>query len=406
MSPKSLYLTANTESVYYGGWLDLQDGPMVVESPPNTLGMVNDFFFRYVTDLGIAGPDKGQGGKFLFLPPDYAGEVPEGYFVFQSPTYGNWLFWRGFLENGDAAPGIEAAREYVRVYPLARPEDREKVRLKDVSGNEHNTVHANDAAFFEEIHTLIDEEPAAAFSPEILGLLAGIGIEKGKPMPTDASWRATLSEAAAVGNATARAITFRQKGRKTLDGVFYYEDSAWFTPFIGGSHEFVRNGARLLDARTMFHYPATAISPAMVLKIVGAGSQYGVAAVDADGTYLDGSQTYRLRLPAGIPAKDFWSVVIYDPQTRSLLQTDQESPGLNSQRNNPEVNSDGSIDIYFSPEAPMGKEANWVHTVPRKGWFTILRLYGPLEPWFDKTWRPGEIELMPGTTPDLTQAGG
>ena len=132
----------------------------------------------------------------------------------------------------------------------------------------------------------------------------------------------------------------------------------------------------------------------MAIKMVGVGSQYGIAAVDAKEEYLDGSNTYRLRLPANIPAKDFWSIVIYDTQTRSLLQTDQEFPSLNSERNAVVMNKDGSTDIYFGPTAPKGKENNWIQTVPGKGWFVVLRLYGPLEPWFEKTWRPGEIELV------------
>jgi len=198
----------------------------------------------------------------------------------------------------------------------------------------------------------------------------------------------------AVGNATARAITFQQEGNEITSEGFLDEDTAWFIPFIGGSHEFIRNGARLLDARTMFHYPATAITPAMAIQMVGVGSQYGIACMDVDKKYLDGSKTYKLTLPKGIPAKDFWSIVVYDPQTRSLLQTDYQFPSLNSERNDVVANADGSTDIYFGPEAPAGKESNWIQTVLGKGWFVILRIYGPLESWFDQTWRPGEIELV------------
>jgi hypothetical protein len=149
----------------------------------------------------------------------------------------------------------------------------------------------------------------------------------------------------------------------------------------------------LLDARAMFFYLATMTTPAMVVAKVGAGSQYAFAATDSRGRYLDGGRAYRLSLPKDIPAKDFWSVVVYDPQTRSLLQTPRSSrPSLNSQTGGVVTNTDGSTMIYFGPEAPAGKESNWIQTVPGKGWFTILRLYGPLEQWFTGTWRPGEIE--------------
>ena len=130
----------------------------------------------------------------------------------------------------------------------------------------------------------------------------------------------------------------------------------------------------------------------MVVKMAGIGSQYAVAERDARGRYLEGSKSYRLHLPPNIPAKDFWSVIVHDPQTRSMLQTDQQFPSISSQKQGLVVNADSSVDVYFGAEPPAGKEANWIQTLPGKGWFVALRLYGPLEPWFDKTWRPGEIE--------------
>ena len=202
-----------------------------------------------------------------------------------------------------------------------------------------------------------------------------------------------LTDAVAVGNATARAIWIRSRE----EGTFLYPNSGWYTAFVGGSHEFLKDkaeGGRYLDARVLFHYFATVITPAMVVPMVGAGSQYAMSNVDKDSNYLDGAKTYKLNIPADVPAKDFWSIVAYDPQTRSQLQTGQPFPAKNNQRHKMDVNKDGSIDLYFAPQAPKGKEANWIQTVPGKGWFTALRLYGPLEPWFDKTWRPGEIELV------------
>jgi hypothetical protein len=132
----------------------------------------------------------------------------------------------------------------------------------------------------------------------------------------------------------------------------------------------------------------------MSVKIIGGGSQYAVNAVDADGNYLDGAKNYRLHLPPNIPVKTFWSIIPYDPQTRSILQTDQRDTALSSDTGTVKPNADGSVDVYFGPKAPAGKESNWIQTVPRKGWFILLRLYGALEPWFDKTWRPGEIEVV------------
>jgi hypothetical protein len=214
---------------------------------------------------------------------------------------------------------------------------------------------------------------------------------KGKPFAPDARMKKLLTEAAAIGNAASRAIVFLPRDR---DFYYYPGESAWTSPFVGGSSEFIASGARLLDARVGFFYAATGISPAMAVKTVGGGSQYAMVTVDADRNYLDGAKNYRLRLPPNIPVKTFWSLIPYDTQTRSVLQTDQRDTALSSQTGTVKANADGSVDIYFGPAAPTGKESNWIQTVPGKGWFTILRLYGALEPWFDKTWRPGEITLV------------
>jgi hypothetical protein len=390
LDSKSLWLTPNTETVYAASWLDLKNGPVVVESPPNTLGIVDDFWFRYVTDLGNAGPDKGKGGKFLFLPPGYTGDVPEGYFVFKSATYGNWFATRGFVVNGDTKPAVENFKKHLRIYPLAKAANPPETKFINVSGNAHNTIHANDYRFYEEINELVQEEPNEAIDPETLGRLAAIGIEKGKPFAPDARMKKILSEAAVVGNATARSILYANRDKD----IFFYPNSFWEVGILGGNHEFLRNGVRLLDARTRMFYYATGITPAMVAKMVGVGSQYLINSHDAQGNYFDGGKNYKLRIPANPPVKTFWSIVLYDPQTRSLLQTDQQFPSIGSQQKGLQTNADGSVDVYFGPKAPAGKENNWVQTLPGKGWNTVLRLYGPLEPYFDKTWQPGEIELV------------
>lgn len=393
LDSRSLLLTGNTESVYAMTWLDLKNGPVVVESPPNTLGMVNDFWFRYVTDLGIVGPDQGKGGKYLFLPPGYEGEVPPGYFVFKSPTYNNLLMWRGFLVKDDPRPAVTNFKQSTKVYPLSAAAHPPANKFINLSGREVNTIHANDFGFFNEVNQIVQEEPSTALDPERLGLLAAIGMVKGQPFAPDAALKKTLTEAAAVGNATARAILFATRDKS----AYYYPNSAWRTAFVGGSHEFLREGARLLDARSLYHYYATLVTPAMAKAMAGVGSQYAMNDRDAKGNYLDGGKTYRLRIPANPPVKNFWSLVIYDSQTRSMLQTDQQFPSIGSQRPEMMMNDDGSVDVYFGPtpqSAPKGKEGNWIQTVPGKSWNTLLRLYGPLPAWFDKTWKPGEIELI------------
>lgn len=199
-----------------------------------------------------------------------------------------------------------------------------------------------------------------------------------------------LSEAVAIGNATARAISYRVRKKD----MYFYTDRQWYSSFAGGSHEFMNNGALVLDDRIQFHFAATGITPAMAMSSVGTGSAYAATSTDSQGNYLDGAKTYSVTLPAPIPANQFWSFMVYSGQTRSMLETDQRLAGLDS--NNPSVkpNKDGSYTIWFGPKAPKGHEGNWIQTMPNKSYFTMLRLYGPLEPWFDKTWKPGDFELV------------
>ena len=391
MDSHSLFLTGNTESIYNLMWLDTKAGPLVIETPPNILGMIDDHWFQYVGDVGNAGPDKGKGGKYLLLPPGYEGEIPEGYFVLRTSTYGNLFFWRGFLENGSTATAVENTRKFAKVYPLSDAANPPPMKIVNVSGKEFNTIHSNDFHFYEEVNNIVQYEPNEAYHPEVLGQLAAIGIEKGKPFAPDERMKKILTEAVAVGNATARTITFKTR----MKDAYYYPDSAWFTGFVGGSYEFLMQpGVRYLDARVLFHYYATGITPAMAIKRVGIGSQYAGATTDKDRKPLDGSKTYKIHLPPNIPAKEFWSFVVYDNQTRSMLQTDQQFPSIGSDKKDIVINADGSVDVWFGPTAPEGHEANWVQTVPGKGWNVLLRLYGPLESWFDKTWKPGEFELV------------
>ena len=323
---------------------------------------MDDFWFHYITDLGNAGPDKGKGGKYLFLPPDYKGQVPKGYYVFKPKTFGHWFGTRGFQVNGDPRPAVDSIKQHLRIYPLAQASKPPATNFVNVSGKAFNTIHAMDFSYFEEVNEVVQEESSDAIDPETLGLLASIGIVKGKPFAPDARMKAILTEAASVGNATARTLAYRSR----LQEARLYPDSAWETPFIGGSHEFLREGARLLDARSFFFFYATGITPAMSMKIVGAGSQYAAAFVDSKNQPLDGSKTYRLRLPPNIPVKDFWSLVIYDSQTRSMLQTDQQFPSIGSQKKGVVINPDTSVDVYFGPKPPSGTRGQLGSDVARQ----------------------------------------
>lgn len=401
MDSKPLFLTGNTSTLYVIPVLDLKaDGPMVLDVPQGMLGAFNDAWFGYMQDIGPFGQDKGKGGKYLVLPPDYEGAVPDGYFVVQSPTYRVWTFMRGSI-----AKGLEAAvanvKDNLRIYPLAQKDSPPAMEFVSGTGKSFNTIHTNDFHFYEHVNEVIQEEPLEMIDPETRGLLASIGIEKGKAFNPDERMRRILTDAVAIANATARAIVWYPRVSGCIDhmkGVQVYPDadSAWRLAWLDKNVFFTGKDGHTInsDARVSFFYPYTAVTPSMAVSVPGAGSDYAMAFVDADKKPLDGAQTYKVHLPPDVPVNNFWAVTIYDTQTRSQLQTDQAYPSVGSQTEGMRMNEDGSYDVYFGPEAPSGYEGNWLQTIPGKSFLVILRMYGPLEPWIEKTWRPSEVTLV------------
>jgi hypothetical protein len=391
MDSKALWLTPNNTSIYCVMWVELGDEPMVMETPPNVLGIIDDHWFLYVSDFGNAGRDEGKGGKYLLVPPGYDGDIPDGYLVTRPNTKGLWVPWRGFQKDGDTSAAVAEIKDKFKLYPLSQKDNPPELNFVNMSGTPNNTIGREDYQFWEDVNSVVQAEPADGQNPEVLGLLASIGIQKGKDFAPDDRMQKILTDAAKIGSATARA----QMAYPRDDAFYWYPgESYWTTPFVGGSYEFEADGVRLLDARAFFHIYATGITPAMAIKKVGIGSQYGALFLDKDGNQLDGAKTYSITLPKDIPAKNFCSIVAYDNQTRSMLQTDQQFPAIDSIRGGFAANDDGSTTIYLGPKAPDGKEGNWIQTIPSKGWNALFRLYGPLEPWFDKSWRPGDAVLV------------
>jgi hypothetical protein len=391
LDSKSLFLTANTTTPYSCVWLDLKEGPLVMEIPSFVLGPIDDALFKWDSDIGFTGPDKGKGGKYLLLPPGYTGDVPSGYFAVKCRTYGHLMFFRTFLKDGNPAPGVDNVKKNLKIYLLSQSANPPAMNFVNISGKAFNTIGAADYSAFEYVDHMIQNEPRDVMTPDMLGLFASVGIEKGKTFAPDARMKKILVDAAAVGDATARTITYKTRMKE----AYFYPNSAWVTAFIGGSYQFLVDSVRLLDGQSMFFFYATGITPAMSMKLApGEGSAYAACFVDSKGEPFDGGKTYQIHMPANIPAKDFWSFTAYDMQSRSMLQTDQQFPAIGSENKGLVVNKDGSVDVYFGPKAPPGKENNWVQTVPGKGWSTLLRLYGPLEPWFNKTWQPGEFVMI------------
>ncbi|MFO1361573.1 MAG: DUF1254 domain-containing protein [Burkholderiales bacterium] len=431
MDARSLFLTANADTIYVMGFLDLSKGPIVLETPPRFLGTVQDAWFRWVIDLGVPGPDRGEGGKYLIVGPDYRGELPTGgFFVARARTNSILWFGRSFLENhNDPKPVVEVIRKFTKVYPyeaggvgtpiadflagkarLGRITPPPATVFHSLSGKVMNTIPPSDWTFYEMLNEVVQHEPATALDAELMGPIAAVGIVKGKPFEPDARMRKTMTGAVALADATARSLFMAPRD----PSWFYYPGSAWSNFLFQTGYEFETpipqitkegvkpyppTGIRTMDARTAFFYGITGITPAMAMRLPDAGSQYLLAMADARKDYFDGAKTYKMTLPKGIPEANFWSLTVYDNITRSMLDTPQRFPRAGSQSYpSPAAaaGADGATTIYFGPTQPRGvARGNWIQTDPKKGWFVILRLYNPLEPFFDKSWRPSEIELVP-----------
>lgn len=431
LDAKSLFLTANADTVYYMAVVNLSKGPMVVEQPPQGLGTINDMWFSWIVDIGFPGPDRGEGGKYLLLPPGYDGPLPEGgFYVARSKTNRVLYAARSFLVNNDPKPAVETIKKHLKIYAytpggvgtsiataldgnvrLAKNPSVPETRFIEGTGKSFNTVPPGDYGFYEMINENVQQEPATSYDVELAGQLAAIGIAKGKPFKPDARMKKILTDAAAVGNATGRLLNWRSA--VSHPEWSYYPGSMWANMLWEGGANFETpppmftrdgmfkplppTGARTLDSRTAFYFGYTLDSPGMIMRIPEVGSQYLMGFADSAGNPYDGGKTYKVTLPKDIPARAFWSFTLYDNQTRSMLDTPQRFPRAGSQSYpSPaaEASADGSTTIYFAPTQPQGvARGNWIQTMPGKGWFTLLRLYSPLEPFFAKTWRPSEIEL-------------
>jgi hypothetical protein len=389
MDGATLLLTGNTETVYGLCAIDLKrDGPVVIETPANLLGGLSDLWQREIMGIGPTGRDQGKGGKFLLLPPDHDGAVPDGYMAAKSQTYGVVCGVRGFQSAGGTAQAVSLMKT-TKIYPLSQAASPLATVFIDGSRKEIDTIFSDSGQYFADLAWMIDREPHDRIPSHERFQLASIGIEKGKPFAPDVGRRALLDDAARFGSAIARTNSFDSDDPARL----VYPDRVWEWAFIGGSASWDSQGYVNTDRRSSFAYIAIGMSPAMVERHVGTGSQYLWTPRDGSGAFLDGGKRYRLHIPPNIPVKNFWSVVAYDADSRSILRSSQPFPSV-STYTGPEANADGSIDIDFGPDSPIGSAShakNWIQTTPGKGWFTLFRFYGPLEPFFDKTWKPDDI---------------
>lgn len=391
-TPLQLVFTPNSDTPYAGLPLDLTIGPIVIELPPRPImSAVNDMNQRWVMDMGLPGPDKGNGGKHIIFPPGYIGDVPEGYFA-ATPTTNRVLILLRALPMPDKTPN--ELMQSVKVYPLNKTSDWKEptwVSLNKPGLDFTPLLWEDNLQFWKELHELIDVEPVYVEYRDMYGELIELGIVKGKPFDPDKRMKDILTKAAQIGNAIMRVQSFADRRKERI----VWNDRQWEWAVLRPENgTFDTENYADTYAREKWFFQAQIESPAMFSRSPGAGSLYWLGVKDSNGEYLDGGKSYKLVVPQPVPAKLFWSVTIYDAETRSEIYTDQKNAALRSLSELKDLKGEKPIELYFSPTTPTGKEKQWIKTIPGKGWFSYFRIYGPEEPAFNGSWKPSDFEIV------------
>ena len=387
----SRFLTANATTPYTLTWLNLaKSGPYVIELPAGPIaGMMDDLWQRPVTDLGLPGPDKGKGGKFLVLGPGQeAPEGAEGFIVVHSSTFNDFLILRLLATDPQENQTMLGK---VRLYPFSQRANPPATKLTRLDKGGRSLANApRGFAYWEKLSRWVDEEPVEERDRVMMAMLRSLGMEKGKPFQPDARMKKILTEAALVGEAMAKANDF---DKRQMELAHYADGVQWHFSLcldISQESEFYTQ----LDERAAWFYEATSTSAGMVTKTPGVGSVYLGTYKDKDGNWLDGANTYRLHVPPNAPVKQFWSLTVYDVDTRMLIQNKEQIADRSSRQPDLVNNADGSVDLYVGPKAPAHFEKNWIPSVPGKAWFPYFRLYAPTEAHFARTWVLPDFEKV------------
>jgi hypothetical protein len=390
--PRHLVFTANSDTPYAVGTLDLKHGPIVVELPPGPyIAAVNDHHQRWIMDMGLPGPDEGKGGKHVIVPPGFPEPLPEGHFVGRSSSFKAFLAIRILPQQGDVKGAAEGLKR-VKVYPLWSAASPEVMPFVDITPKKLDATPLrweDNLRFWEVLHQVVSSEPAVEEFLPMYGLLSSLGIEKGKPFAPNDRMKRILVGAARLGRRQMLASAFGsvRPDRKPWD------DRRWeWAGLVSDNGDFKITGGMDLTARERWFAQAILASPAMFRRKVGFGSVYWLAVRDGAGAPLDGGKTYRLRVPQPVPASLFWSVTAYDLRTRSQVVTEQDKAALRSMLDKFATNADGSVDLFFGPSAPEGREGQWIRTDPSRRWFAYFRIYGPRDAALDGSWKPGDFE--------------
>jgi hypothetical protein len=396
-------LTPNPDALYFMVFFNTKDGPVVLDLPSG--GSEGSFNANIVNiwqmpleDAGLLGADKGKGGKYLVLPPDYKGAVPDGYIALQSDTFGGYMLFRSNLKShgtDDVAKSIAYGKQ-MKVYPLAKADNPPATAFTDVKDVNYDSTIRYDASFFEHLDRIVQDEPWLQRDRAMIDPLRSIGIEKGKPFTPDDATKAALTSAAREAGALLEA--------KYDAGItpFFSATSRWTFPappdLVKAAQEgYADPNFYPIDERGM------AYSYAYIgIKRLGAGQFYLISIKDKDGRPFDGGQAYRLTVPANPPVEQYWSVTAYDRQTHALIKN-MPRASRSSQIAEMQKNSDGSVDVYFGPAAPAGKESNWVPTDPARKFELMFRAYAPTKALFDHTWRMPDVERIDTTIGGATK---
>ena len=390
---KNQTLTPNPDTIYLMPFFNTKDvGPVVLEIPPadtgSITGSVDDVWQTAIEDVGPAGVDKGKGGKYLILPPGYKDHVPSGYIPMPAETYQSYALLRSNLKSSSDADIANAVAygKRIKVYPLSQATHPSDTQFIDAIDVVFDATIPYDQRFFESLNRIVQIEPWLTRDKAMIDQLKSIGIEKGKPFNPDAKTQATLK--AAVGEAH---VWLADK----------YENSYFPPPYYEGGHWYVPVSSDVIEALQTFYanpekYPVDGRGVAYTVgffsaKHFGAGQFYLMTFKDKDGHNFEGGSTYRLNIPANAPVTLYWSATAYDRDTHALIRNTQWSSRA-STTSGPQKNSDGSVDLYFAPKAPAGKDSNWIPTNPNGRFEVLFRFYGPQKPLFDKTWKLPDIE--------------
>jgi hypothetical protein len=387
-------LTPNPDSIYLSPFTDTSViGPIVLEIPPadegSITGTVMDLWHSALEDVGPAGVDKGDGGKYLILPPHYESKVPEGYIPLPSDTYRGYALLRSIPKSGadaDVARAVTYGKR-VRLYPLSQASQSPMTKFVDLVDVVYDSTIPYDVRFFESLNRVVQAEPWLERDKAMIDQLKSIGIERGKPFEPDADTKAVLEDAAREAHAWLVARYEQACSSR------YFETSRWSLPasrdLLEGQQTFFANpDAYPVDDRGVV-YSYAYFSP----KHSGGGSFYLMAIADRAGRLLDGGTSYRLTVPKNPPVRQYWSATVYDRATHAPIRNTRW-PSRSSQTPGLQTNDDGSVDVHFGPKAPAGKEANWVPTSAGGGFEVLFRFYAPEKPLFEKTWRLPDIEAL------------